>query len=242
MKWYDDIYEPDDYEEPEDNIDDQDDFNGRDDIDCVPPEEIYDPEEDDQDDYMNVGCFHPLRDELPEYDLEDSIFKEGLTELDDKNKKSQERIRKKYGCGKIDEFEAISMWNRESIDMDEIIDETSKVEQWLNKEAEKFLTDRDNDELSEFGLEMKADKLRKVKFNFERKLRFKSVGLSMEDIIDVADDAGHLIEDTYDPESRQVRKAVKKVPRSDRKEMIDNLFENGDIDEKQYVYLCQEFL
>jgi len=213
-------------------------------------EEIYDPNDFDEEenlyDYDKPLRFDPLTDDLQPVEIEEGMFGEFLEGIQDYNEGLLNYIQEARARGEITDTEADILWDHESVDLEGMKVETTKFEEMLNAKAERILARRESGELSDFQTGVKLADLAEKKQKFERKLSFLSVGLSMEDIIDTADDASHIIEDTYDPEGRQKRKQLKKllqsVPPEDRKVLIDNLLENGEIDEAQYSYLCTEFL
>lgn len=193
------------------------------------------------------GQFDPLKAEgLPPVEIQEGIFGEFLEEIEEYNSELLEYIQEAYHRGELTDAEANVLWDNESVDLEGTKTEAAKFEQMLNNEAERILALRDSGELSDFQAELKLAELGDKKARFKRNLQFQSVGLSMDKIIDTADDAGHIIEDTYDPETRSLRKNLlkdlTKVSRSNRKAIIDNLLENGEIDEDQCAYLCTEFL
>jgi len=201
--------------------------------------------DEDQEDYSGFDEPLPFLEQI-DPEIEDGPFKEMFEDMQRHNNQLREFIGKSVLRGEMTTTEADRLWSEDSVTLDGVITESKDFETGLEYKAKRIKQQKESGELSEFQAEIALDKLDEMKFQYERKLRFQSVGLSMDKIVDTADDAGHILEDTYDPDSRQLRKELLKnlkcIPKEDREAMIDNLLENGEIDEGQYAYLCAEFL
>ena len=122
----------------------------------------------------------------------------------------------------------------------------------IEKEVAEVLQDREKlveelKELPENAASTWQKKQRQMdrESSLRRRLSLLSVGLTSAMIGDVADDANHLIDDTFDEGTRSLRKTLRaqmqQLSRQDRAMLLGRMLRDGRITQDQYSYLRTEF-
>lgn len=179
-------------------------------------------------------------------EIPDGMFKEDLERIKEWNERVERNTADDLTRGYISGAEADYYLKEAIVDLPAAIKNAQEMEKYL-REQELYIQERfESGQLTEFNAEVEMHQLNEKRIKLERRLHLNSVGLDWDDIGDVIDDSLHLVDDGYDPKSRETRKEIiedlKKIAPKDRQAIIDGLYEDGKIDEKQYSFLCREFL
>lgn len=193
----------------------------------------------DEDDYEIIyedeDDFEEIQPEVDFDELED--FADDVKEIIEHNQKQVE-----FSIRELNQVERSSFLENNLIDVNNVVD---KVKNVLEKRhnIEERLSNMNPGSAQAWALE---DEQRNRELRLKQQMTLAQAGLEGSSLSEIADDASHLKEDAYDSDSRELRKEIKEkfkdLNYSERKQLIEQLLEDGRIDQSQYNYLISEFL
>jgi len=206
-----------------------------------------------------------MLEENSDYDFDEELFSDEVAEESDSNSDSNdiEKSNDGFAESEFEEFaeylKAIEEFNSHRIDFAKREYDSSKASIFLDhelvdieavkSEVKSFIQYRREslDKIRQYSQgSAKAWQIQmdigKKGGALRRKLSLLSVGLTMGDIVDVADDYNHLIDDSININGRSLRKKLMQLNPGNRERFLRQMVENGKIDEDEYNRIKVELL
>jgi len=167
-------------------------------------------------------------------ELED--FADPVREIIEHN---QRQIR--FADHELSEVEKSAFWEKNIIDVKNVI---NRVKELLERRQDilERLSEMNPGSAKAWALE---DEQRNRELKLKQQLTLAQAGIEGNTLYDTVDEASHLIVDSYDSDNRELRKSIKddlkNMSYRGRERMIEQLLEDGRIDQSQYNYLKSEF-
>lgn len=189
--------------------------------------------EDNPEEYLEDYEDEEIEDELEE---ELGIFKDQYKECEEFNNHLE-----KYAKDNLEGYRAEIFLESEKTDLEPIREEIQTLVSERQILEEKQL----ENPMGSQEIWDDDEKLCQKESRMRDKLTLLAAGLTMSHLADLSDDNLHIIEDSYDEDGGELRKELKEqlgnLSRTERETIIEQLYEDEEIDHHQYNYLKTEF-
>lgn len=212
--------------------------------------------EEEEPDYEDGDCSDEDEDyvgrDYSEYVQEDEtgnkkgFFHEDVEKAIDHNRFLLRFSEDEMAAGRMTPSERYHFLEHEMIDISEVRDMAEGHQKELEAEFDEIYRLLDEGEIDSLSAELKTEMVLAKEAKIKHKLGLLSVGLTYEDLGDLSDDWRHVVDDAYDNESRELRKDIRKkmqgLSPQEKKKLLDDLMESGDIDNRDYNFLSLDFM
>jgi hypothetical protein len=177
---------------------------------------------------------------------EKGFFHEDVERAIDHNRFILRFSEDEVAAGRMTPSERYHFLTHEMIDISRVRDMAEGHQKELEAEFDEIYRLLDEGEIDSLSAELKMEQVLSKQAKIKHNLGLLSVGLTYEDLGDLSDDWRHVVDDAHDPESRELRKDIRKkmqgLSPQERKKLLDDLVESGKIDEHEYNELFIDFM
>ena len=181
-----------------------------------------------------------------ETETKEGLFHEEVEKVLDHNRFLLRFSEDEMATGRMTPSERYHFLEHEMIDISEVRDMAEGHQKELEAEFDEIYRLLDEGEIDSLSAELKTEMVLAKEAKIKHKLGLLSVGLTYEDLGDLSDDWRHVVPDAYDNESRELRKDIRKkmqgLSPQEKKKLLDDLMESGEIDERGYNELFLDFM
>jgi hypothetical protein len=185
-------------------------------------------------------------DDEEEDQVDRGLFGDELAAAKKFNRDTRHYAREAVARGEMTSAEAYHFLQHELVDISGVDEMVTQKEKELKEEYADIDQRLQAGEIDPFSAELKKEQILAKEAKIKHKLGLLSVGLTYEDLGDLSDDAMHVVGDAYDPESRELRKDIRKKMKDlspqEKKKLLADLVESDKIDERDYNELFLDFM
>lgn len=187
-------------------------------------------------------------DEEEEDQVDRGLFRDELAAVKKFNRETRHYAREAVMRGEMTSAGGLHFLQHELVDISGVEEMMTQKEKELKEEYADIDQRLQAGEIDHFSAELKKERVLAKEAKIKHKLGLLSVGLTYEDLGDLSDSWMHVVGDAYDPESRELRKDIRKkmqgLSPQEKKKLLDDLVEGGEInvDERDYNELFLDFM
>lgn len=181
-----------------------------------------------------------------EAEVDRGLFGDELAAAKKFNRDTRRYAGEAVARGEMTSAEAYHFLQHELVDISEVEEMVNRKEKELKEKYAEIDRQLEGGEIDSFSSELKREQVLAKEARIRHRLGLLSVGLSYEAIGDLSDEWTHVIRDAYDSEGRELRKDIREKMKNlspyQKKKLLDNLLEDGEVSDEDYNQLYLDFM